>query len=109
MKYTNFICMMLLFSALIAACATSARSLPTAGQLLQSGGVPEGVGRNALKNGRALAVTQCAGCHRFFYPEEYTPENWALIIRRMGKLSSLDKKQAREITQYFQTASRLSQ
>lgn len=88
-----------------AACATSSGSLPTAEQLLHP--VQAGADENteALNRGRALLVTQCATCHRLYWPREYSPEEWEGIIRKMGRSASLSKGQIEEIQAYMRLAS----
>jgi len=87
-------------------CATLDRSLPTAETLLTYDIVPQNIDSKALNRGRALAVRQCSDCHRFFFPEEYPPEEWRVIIPQMAKRMSLSKEQLKDIDLYFQVASR---
>ena len=106
MRYTHYILVFSLISVLIAACTISTRSLPTADQLAKYQAPDIKVDVTALRRGRALAVTNCAGCHRFFYPEEYSNGEWPEIIRDMGKVSSLNNKQLKDVMYYFNVASR---
>lgn len=87
-------------------CVTIDRSLPTAETLLTYDTVPKNVDTKALNRGRALAVTQCSSCHRFFFPEEYSPDEWRVIIRNMAKRMLLNQKQLEAIDLYFHVASR---
>lgn len=90
-------------------CMTSSNWLPTAEQLLTRGMVPEGAESAALRRGRALAVTECAGCHRFYWPQEYPPGAWPKIVRDMGSRMSLGKEQAEALELYFLAASTSAQ
>lgn len=95
-----------LMVAAIAGCATAIRSLPTASELIARGSLPANADRSALQRGRALAITECAQCHRFFWPEEYSSSKWQEILRRMAPLSSLSVSQAADLKLYFLAASR---
>jgi diheme cytochrome c len=96
---------LLLMSLVVAlGCAGGGRSLPTALQLPGPGQTPAQM--QALARGRALAVTECAACHRFFWPDEYPPEDWPEIMERMAPLASLSPKQGKELTAYMVAASR---
>lgn len=86
-------------------CSVRSGSLPTADQLFQNRLAPEGTDMDALRRGRALAVTECASCHRFFFPREYSPEEWHRTIRAMGRRASLDQRQINDIDYYYQLAS----
>jgi len=105
MKYAHLIVVVLSF-AILSACKTYTSSLPTPEQLDTLGRVPEGLDKDSLSRGRALAMTECAGCHRFYFPKEYSPEEWDRIILKHSKRLSFDKKQMKKINLYFQTASR---
>ena len=106
MRYIQYFIIFSLISVLIAACTITTRSLPTADQLAKYQGNGDKVDITALKRGRALAVTNCTDCHRFFYPEEYSNAEWPQIIRDMGKTSSLNNKQLKDVMYYFNVASR---
>jgi len=106
MRYAHYILVFSLMLILIAACTITTRSLPTADQLAKYQGSDIKVDVNTLRRGRALAVTNCADCHRFFYPEEYSNGEWPEIIRDMAKMSSLNNKQIEDVMYYFNVASR---
>jgi len=106
MKYAHLIFVVVLSSAILLACKTYTGSLPTPEQLDTLGRVPEGLDKDSLSRGRALAMTECAGCHRFHFPKEYSPEEWNRIILKHSKRLSFYKKQIEDINLYFQTASR---
>jgi len=106
MRYTHYILVFSLISVLIAACTVITRSLPTADQLVKYQGSDIKVDVNTLRRGRALAVTNCAGCHRFYYPEEYSNGEWPEIIRDHAKVSSLNNNQIKDVMYYFNVASR---
>ena len=92
-------------SVVLSGCATTSMTLPTAAQLTASGAVPAGTDTQALRRGRALAVTECAGCHRFYWPGEHTAEQWPSIVRKMGNLASLNRRQIEDMELYFLAAS----
>ncbi len=105
MRYIHYIVVFSLISVLIAACSITTRSLPTADQLAKYQGADIKVDLTVLSRGRSLAVTNCAGCHRFFYPEEYSNGEWPEIVRDMGKGSSLNSEQIKDVMYYFDVAS----
>ncbi len=92
------------FAAGVFNCATNRGSLPTAEQLV---GHPlaDVTQLETFRYGRSLAVTECATCHRFFWPHEYPPTEWPQIIRNMGRRASLDEAQINALTDYFVSAS----
>jgi hypothetical protein len=106
MPYRRFILILGLLVLIFNGCSTLDSSLPTAESLLIYEIVPKDVDTKALNRGRALAVTECSGCHRFFFPQEYSPEEWRRIIRAMGKRMSLGGKQIEDLNLYFQLTSR---
>ena len=89
-------------------CTTSTGMLPMPGELIARG-TPAGADTGALRRGRALAVTECASCHRFYWPHEYTPGQWSTIAEQMGNLMSLSESQAKDLKLYFMAASRAAQ
>lgn len=97
--------LLLLPLGLIAACATT-RSLPTAEELLAQGAITREADLDALRAGRAIAVTECAQCHRLYWPEEYSPGVWPGIVKRMGYRASLSASQIEQLEYYFVTVSR---
>jgi len=90
-------------------CAASNRQLPMPDQLAEQGVIHEKSGPVVLSQGRALAVTECAGCHRFYWPHEYSPDSWPGIIKKMGDLASLNEKQIKSLEFYFVAASQVVQ
>ena len=106
MRYSHPIFIIVLLCAILLACKTYTGSLPTPEQLVKCGQVSGGVDKDSLTRGRALAVTECAGCHRFYFAREYSPNEWNRIIRKKAKRLSLGKEQIADINLYFQTASR---
>jgi mono/diheme cytochrome c family protein len=85
-------------------CATSAGRLPPPEQLMSQNSAGQSNDPAALKRGRALVVTECAACHRFYWPDEYSPQEWEKIIRKMGKLASLSESQVEDIQTYMKAA-----
>jgi len=106
MRYGHLIFIVVLSFAILLACKTYTGSLPTPDQLDKLGRVPEGLDQDSLSRGRALAMTECADCHRFYFPKEYSPEKWNKVIMKHSKRLSFHKKQIEDINLYFQTASR---
>ena len=95
-------------ATLLVGCLAASRTLPTPEDLLETSAVPHDADPQALRRGRALAVTSCASCHRLYWPEEYPPETWNPIVDRMAPLASLNTKQRADLLAYLQAASRLS-
>lgn len=90
-----------LMVAAIAGCVTADRYLPTADELIARGAASANADRSALQRGRTLAITECAQCHRFFWPDEYSSSEWREIVRRMAPLSSLGANQSADLELYF--------
>ena len=68
---------------------------------------PTGAGStSALRRGHALWVTECAQCHRPFWPGEYRPEQWQGIVRTMGRRASLGERDLFDLGAYLEAASR---
>ena len=61
--------------------------------------------KDSYLQGRSLAMTECIGCHRFYSPDEYTPEQWTKIINRKKKRLSLNENQVKDINLYFKIES----
>ena len=78
-------------------------------QLIERGVVAPGTDLEALRRGRALAVTECTGCHRLYWPNEYLPKEWPGIVRKMSARSSLSDSQTRDLESYYVSASQAAQ
>jgi hypothetical protein len=89
-------------------CSTS-NSLLQPEQLVERGVVAPGTDLEGLRRGRALAVTECTGCHRLYWPNEYSPKEWPGIVRKMGARSSLSDSQIRDLESYYVSASQAAQ
>jgi hypothetical protein len=89
-------------------CAGKGKQLPMAEQIVVAAAPSSGINGEALAKGRSLAVTECVSCHRFFWPQEYAPEAWMRIARRMGRLASLTSAQIDNLELYLVEASRIS-
>ncbi len=61
---------------------------------------------DSLQRGRALAVTECAACHRMYWPREYSPRQWVHLGPTMSERALLSRDQARDLTRYLVLASR---
>jgi len=90
----------------ISGCATGKASIPTAEELGAAGTLPRGADPDALRRGRAVLVTECAACHRLFWPNEYSPAQWRAIVKRMARRASLSGDQAADLLFYLLTAGR---
>ena len=86
-------------------CADTASQLPTPEQLAEHGAVPTEADISALRRGRALLVTECARCHRLYWPKEYPPEQWKGLVRKYGRLASLSARQTEDLELYLRVAS----
>jgi cytochrome c5 len=86
-------------------CATSSGSLPLPEQLTapSRAGAEDDIA--SMRRGRALVVTECATCHRLYWPQECSPEEWERIIRDMGRSASLGEGQVRDMQLYMKAAS----
>ncbi|MDP8242549.1 MAG: hypothetical protein P9L94_00600 [Candidatus Hinthialibacter antarcticus] len=82
--------------------------MPTHEQLIALGDVSQHVEADSLRRGRILAVTECASCHRQFWPNEYSEREWPSILRKMGKRAFLDQDQVKDLINYHVAASRAS-
>ena len=87
-------------------CAAPQRTLPMPEVIITQGMVANGIEAKEIAQGRALAVTECGGCHRFYWPREYPPDAWADIIKKKHAQLSLNKTQRTSLTEYFVAASR---
>lgn len=93
-------------AAAFVGCTSSSGSLPMPGELVTRG-TPAGADTAALRRGRALAATECASCHRFYWPHEYTQKEWPAIVRKMGNLASLSESQIEDLELYLVESSSL--
>ena len=84
---------------LVTGCVTG--RLPMPEQLVRSGAVPQGADLASLKKGRAVMITSCTECHRFYWPHEYRPDEWREILPDMAGRSSLSEEQTENITRYI--------
>lgn len=54
-----------------------------------------------LKEGRALLIRKCSGCHRTPLPAEYRAAEWPKHVTDMAERSKLDDKQKALIERYL--------
>lgn len=101
----RYIYCFMIISMLFAGCAGPSGSLLMRKQLKQYGVADQDI--PAFQRGKELAAMECAGCHRFFLPREYSSEEWKIIIPAQAKRLSIDKKQTADLKIYFQVTSRL--
>ena len=88
------------------ACKWSA--LPTARALVAADAPGAAERYCSMQRGRAMAVTECTTCHRFFFPYEYPAAAWPSVMKRMGRLANLSRRQTGDVTRYMVAASRLT-
>jgi len=62
----------------------------------------EGTDKESYLRGRSLVMTECINCHRFYSPDEYSPEEWKKIISRKKQRLSLSEDQEKDINLYLQ-------
>ena len=79
--------------------------MPTSGQLVDLHLVTAEEDLDALERGRAIAVIDCSGCHRQYWPAEYTPGEWKRIIRVMSRRASLSREESADVGAYFRAVS----
>jgi mono/diheme cytochrome c family protein len=87
-------------------CADMPTVLPTEAQLTATGSLAEGTPADSLWRGRALVVTHCMSCHRFFFPYEYAPHAWPALISDMGGRAGFTQRQIGDATRYMVATSR---
>ena len=105
-----YLCMVLVIASLAAGfsgCAGTRAALPTPEELAASGVLPKEADAEALRRGRAVFVTECAACHRLYWPNEYSPEQWHGIVKKMAGRASLSGSQSADLDLYLSVASRL--
>ena len=90
----------------LSGCCTTYSPLPTEEELACMGALSQETDYDSLRRGRALAVTECASCHRFLWPHEYPPEVWPALVNRMGRKTQLNRRQIGDVTRYMVAASR---
>ncbi|MBI4830466.1 MAG: hypothetical protein HY801_02710 [Candidatus Lindowbacteria bacterium] len=96
---------LVVLTTLFVGCATVSGTMPSPEQLMAEGVAPGDADVAALARGRAIAITECTGCHRLYWPHEYSPEVWPGIVRKMGYRASLTEDQIQELKLYLVTAS----
>lgn len=94
------------FSLGFTGCANWPTLLPTDTQLVSLATMPERASVESFAHGRAVAVTQCANCHRFYFPHEYAPSTWPSLVSDMGKRAQLTPRETRDVTRYMVAASK---
>lgn len=94
-----------LLSMILLACGSHTPTRTAPEEFSRGDQVPEDVDQESFVRGRALAMTECTGCHRYFYPREYTSDEWRRIIRKKTKRLSLIPKESEDLELFFRTAS----
>ena len=94
-----------IFLTMLCSCTTDHTSLLS--QTQKTGGEIrlDNIENSLLRKGHVLARTECAECHRFYSPEEYTPEEWDRIIKEKAQRLSIRKDQVEALDYYFKTES----
>lgn len=109
-KLVVFSLLMFSFFLIFESCKTANQVwMPTHEQLIASSDVVQQSDAESLRRGRILAVTECASCHRQYWPSEYSSQKWPSILQKMGKRASLDQNQINDLIQYHVAASRAFQ
>ena len=57
--------------------------------------------QDAVRKGKQLAATNCIACHRFYFPKEYSPKQWDVILERKRDRLSLTQGQLESLAAYF--------
>ncbi len=83
-------------------------ALPTANALLAGGSTSVSEHYCSVQRGRALVVTDCTECHRFFFPWEYPPGVWASMMQDMGRRANSSPRQVGDMTRYMVAASQMT-
>ncbi|MEM7261613.1 MAG: hypothetical protein AAF488_06450 [Planctomycetota bacterium] len=100
-----FMGLVLVFAALLVAACSSARySLPTTEELRQTGRFSEPE-LESLEEGRIIGVTECADCHRMYWPAEKPSEEWPGIMHAMADRSGLEDADVEHLSFYFSMVS----
>ncbi len=84
-------------------------ALPSANTLSGSGSSARTTPDNNLRRGRALLVTECTSCHRFFEPGEFEAEEWESILPAMIGRTAISKRQGTDLAAYVMSAARYAQ
>ena len=92
----------LLFTAVVAGC-TAMQRMPVADQVMVHA---EGSDLETLRKGRTLVVTECVGCHRAYWPGEFSPRQWGDIAPNMSQRANLTTPQSKSLRSYLMAASR---
>ena len=58
-------------------------------------------GDSALAEGKQLYDNNCAKCHKWYEPKQFSKEEWKPILTRMQKKAKLDDVQMASITNYI--------
>jgi cytochrome c5 len=58
-------------------------------------------GDSALAQGKELYDNNCAKCHKWYEPKQFSKEEWKPILTRMQKKAKLDDVQMASITNYI--------
>lgn len=89
---------------LIAGCSFNTASPPKAKVFKSPARLYKAVDAEKFQEGRTLAVTRCAQCHRFFYPNEFSKEEWRKILNRKAQRLALRQRQVESLKLYFQAS-----
>jgi mono/diheme cytochrome c family protein len=100
MPRTAFIFITLFLFAALAGCAPKIAppGKAPAGTLSPTAEVTES---SAIKRGKQLAVTKCIACHRFYFPKEYSPNEWDMIIEQKRNRLSLTQSQVDSLAAFL--------
>ena len=94
-----------IFCTVLFSCTTHQISVSVRKQKAGTGDNLGNMENGIWRKGYMLAKTECTGCHRFYSPEEHSPEEWNGIIKGKVKRLSLGRDQVDALDVYFQSES----
>ena len=92
----------LLFAVTLIGC-TALQRMPVADEVVPHG---EGTDLDTLRLGRAIVVTECVGCHRTYWPGEFSARQWGDIAQNMSNRVGLTTPQTQAVRNYLEAAAR---
>lgn len=98
MKY--YIILILLISAVLAACAGSIPEPTQADAEIAAVRWP-GTNLEFLHHGRKLYISKCSGCHSLYKPQLYTGSEWDTILVKMSKKAKLNSGQFEDLQRFL--------
>ncbi len=93
---------LLLFAVTLIGC-TAMHRMPVADEVVPHG---EDADLDTLRQGRAIVVSECVGCHRTYWPGEFSPRQWNDIAQNMSNRVGLTTPQSQAVRSYLMAAAR---